>query len=42
VNQLEENLTASSAAEKLTPEILERIEEVMGTKPKDPDNSDNH
>ena len=42
VNQLEENLTASSAAEKLTPEILERIDEIMGTKPRDPDNSDNH
>jgi aryl-alcohol dehydrogenase-like predicted oxidoreductase len=42
VKQLEENLTASSAAEKLTPEVLEIIDDIMGTRPKDPDNSDNH
>ena len=41
VSQLEENLTAATAAEKLTPEILVRIDEIMGTRPKDPDNS-NH
>jgi aryl-alcohol dehydrogenase-like predicted oxidoreductase len=42
VSQLEENLTASAAAERLTPEIVTMIDEIMGTKPKDPDNSDNH
>ena len=42
VKQLEENLTASGAAETLTPEILTRIDEIMETRPKDPDNSDNH
>jgi len=42
VSQLEQNLAASDAAEKLTPEILHRIDEVMGTKPKEEDNSDNH
>lgn len=41
VSQLEENLTASTAAQKLTPEILTRIDEIMGTRPNDPDNSDN-
>jgi len=42
VQQLEQNLAAVSAEETLTPEILDRIDEIMGTKPKDPDNSDNH
>jgi voltage-dependent potassium channel beta subunit len=42
VKQLEENLTASSAAEKLTPEVLEIIDDIIGSRPKDPDNSDNH
>jgi aryl-alcohol dehydrogenase-like predicted oxidoreductase len=41
VSQLEENLTASTAAQKLTSEILTRIDEIMGTRPNDPDNSDN-
>jgi voltage-dependent potassium channel beta subunit len=42
VSQLEENLAASEAAEKLTPEILKRIDEIMGTKPQEGDNADNH
>jgi aryl-alcohol dehydrogenase-like predicted oxidoreductase len=42
VKQLEENLSATSVAETLTPEILDRIDEIMETRPKDPDNSDNH
>ena len=42
VSQLEQNLAASDAAEKITPEILKRIDDIMGTKPKDADNSDNH
>jgi len=42
VSQLEQNLAASEAAGKLTPEILKKIDDVMGTKPKDADNSDNH
>jgi voltage-dependent potassium channel beta subunit len=42
VSQLEENLTASDAAEKLTPEILKRIDDIMGTKPKDGDDNENH
>src|SRR6266478_1325747 len=41
VSQLEENLAASDAAEKLTPEILKRIDEIMGTKPQEGDNVDN-
>ncbi|MBV9999433.1 MAG: aldo/keto reductase [Verrucomicrobia bacterium] len=42
VQQLEENLQASAAAEQLTPDLMERIEEIMGTKPPEPSNSDNH
>jgi aryl-alcohol dehydrogenase-like predicted oxidoreductase len=42
VKQLEENLAATSVAETLTPEVLDRIDEIMGTRPEDPDNSDNH
>jgi voltage-dependent potassium channel beta subunit len=42
VAQLKENLTACAAAEKLTPDVLEIIDDIAGTKPKDPDNSDNH
>jgi aryl-alcohol dehydrogenase-like predicted oxidoreductase len=42
VSQLEENVAASAAAEKLTPEILKKIDEIMDTKPKDGANSDNH
>jgi aryl-alcohol dehydrogenase-like predicted oxidoreductase len=41
-SQLEENLAASDVAQTLTPEILARIDDIMGTKPKDADNSDNH
>ncbi|HEY0794134.1 MAG TPA: aldo/keto reductase [Chthoniobacterales bacterium] len=41
-HQLEENLKASEAALKLTPEVLQTIEETIGTKPKDAANSDNH
>ncbi|MBV8142353.1 MAG: aldo/keto reductase [Verrucomicrobia bacterium] len=42
VAQLEENLQASAAAEKLTPELLKQIDEMMGTKPKETSNADNH
>jgi voltage-dependent potassium channel beta subunit len=42
VSQLEENLAASDVAEKLTPEILKRIDDIMGTKPQEGDNADNH
>ena len=42
VAQLEENLKASEAASKLTPEILTRIDEILGTKPKAASNADNH
>jgi voltage-dependent potassium channel beta subunit len=42
VAQLEENLQASAAAEKLTPELLVQIDEIMGTKPKEASNADNH
>jgi voltage-dependent potassium channel beta subunit len=42
VHQLEENLQASDAAAKLTPDVLDRLEQIMGTKPKDADNADNH
>jgi aryl-alcohol dehydrogenase-like predicted oxidoreductase len=42
VSQLEENLAASAAAEKLSPEILKKIDEIMDTKPKDGANSDDH
>ena len=40
--QLEENLQASAAAEKLNPELMTQIDEIMGTKPKDASNADNH
>jgi aryl-alcohol dehydrogenase-like predicted oxidoreductase len=42
VAQLTENLQASAAAEKLTPELLTQIDEIMGTKPKQASNADNH
>jgi voltage-dependent potassium channel beta subunit len=42
VAQLDENLKASEAAAKLTPDILTRIDEILGTKPKEAANSDNH
>ena len=32
VAQLEENLQASAAAEKLTPELMTQIDEIMGTR----------
>jgi aryl-alcohol dehydrogenase-like predicted oxidoreductase len=32
-HQLEETLTASDAAEKLTPEVLQRIEQILDNKP---------
>jgi voltage-dependent potassium channel beta subunit len=40
--QLEQNLQASAAAEKLTPELLIQIDNIMGTKPKETSNADNH
>jgi aryl-alcohol dehydrogenase-like predicted oxidoreductase len=40
--QLEENLLASAAAEKLNSELMSQIDEIMGTKPKDASNADNH
>ncbi len=40
--QLEQNLQASAAAEKLTPELLTQIDDIMGTKPKEASNADNH
>ena len=42
VAQLEENLLASAAAEKLSPELMAQIDEIMGTKPKESSNADNH
>jgi voltage-dependent potassium channel beta subunit len=42
VAQLEENLKASEAAEKLTPELLEKIDDLFSNKPKAASNSDNH
>jgi aryl-alcohol dehydrogenase-like predicted oxidoreductase len=42
IAQLEENLLASAAAEKLNPELMTQIDEIMGTKPKDASNADNH
>ncbi len=42
VAQLEENLEASEAAAKLTPELLEKIDDLFGNKPKEGSNSDNH
>jgi aryl-alcohol dehydrogenase-like predicted oxidoreductase len=32
-HQLKETLTASDAAEKLTPEVLQRIEQILDNKP---------
>jgi len=42
VAQLEENLLASAAAEKLSAELMAQIDEIMGTKPKETSNADNH
>jgi aryl-alcohol dehydrogenase-like predicted oxidoreductase len=42
VAQLEENLKASEVGAKLTPELLEKIDDLFGNKPKDASNSDNH
>jgi len=42
ITQLEQNLQASTAAEKLTPELLTQIDDIMGTKPKEASNADNH
>jgi voltage-dependent potassium channel beta subunit len=42
VAQLEENLQASAATEKLTPDLMTQIDEIMGTRPKEASNSDNH
>jgi voltage-dependent potassium channel beta subunit len=42
VAQLEENLKASEAVAKLTPELLEKIDDLCGNKPKEASNSDNH
>ena len=35
-------LLASAAAEKLSPELMAQIDEIMGTKPKESSNADNH
>jgi aryl-alcohol dehydrogenase-like predicted oxidoreductase len=42
VSQLEENLKATAAADQLTPDILEELDQILGSKPKDPSNADNH
>ena len=42
VSQLEENLKATAAAEQLTPDILEELDQILGSRPKDPSNEDNH
>jgi len=42
VPQLEENLTASAAVERLTPDVMRQIDETMGYDRKDPSNADNH
>ena len=42
VAQLEQNLKASAAAERLTPEVMKTIDDIIGTKPKDASNADNH
>jgi voltage-dependent potassium channel beta subunit len=42
VAQLEENLKASAAAEELTPELLEKIDDLFLNKPKGTSNADNH
>jgi len=42
VAQLEENLQASAAAEKLTSASMKQIDDMMGNKPKEASNADNH
>jgi voltage-dependent potassium channel beta subunit len=42
VAQLEENLRASAAAEKLTPELMAKIDDIIGNKPNEASNEDNH
>ena len=42
VAQLDENLKASAAAEKLTPEVLSKIDDLFGNRPKARSNADNH
>jgi len=42
VAQLEENLQASAAAQGMTPELLAQIDDIMGNKPKEASNADNH
>jgi voltage-dependent potassium channel beta subunit len=42
VEQLEENLKASETAERLTPEVLSKIDDLFGNKPKATSNADNH
>jgi voltage-dependent potassium channel beta subunit len=42
VTQLQENLKAAEAAEKLTPDILNELDEILGSKTKPRSNEDNH
>jgi voltage-dependent potassium channel beta subunit len=42
VTQLQENLKAGEAAEKLTPDILNELDEILGSKTKARANEDNH
>jgi aryl-alcohol dehydrogenase-like predicted oxidoreductase len=42
VGQLEENLRASEAAEKLTSELMNQIDDIMGNRPQEASNADNH
>jgi aryl-alcohol dehydrogenase-like predicted oxidoreductase len=42
VSQLEENLTASTAVERLTPDAMHQIDEAIGYERKEPSNADNH
>ena len=42
VAQLEENLKASAAAERLTSEVMKTIDDMLGTGPNDASNADNH
>jgi len=42
ISQLEENLKATDAAEKLTPDIMNELDQILGSRPKDPANEDNH
>ena len=42
VAQLEENLKATASAEQLTPDILDELDQILDSKPKDPSNEDNH